>query len=165
MEYGLALIVFVFGLIVGSFLNVVASRYNTGVSFLKGHSMCFSCGKKLSWFELIPLISFTIQNGKCRTCKSKISWQYPIVELISGFVFLIIFMRFGVGDIPLFLYTAILAGLLIVISVYDVMHKIIPDGLVYLLVAIFAIYSFKLGNFPGIINFIILLHLCCFFFP
>lgn len=72
-----------FGLIVGSFLNVVILRMNTGKT-LGGRSMCLSCNKKLEWYELIPLVSFIIQRGRCTKCHSKISWQYPIVEAITA---------------------------------------------------------------------------------
>src|SRR6056297_1893691 len=86
------IILFVFGLIFGSFLNVVAWRYKPGKSVfrlnpLKGRSHCPYCDKKLRWIELIPLASFFIQGGKCRECGHKLSWQYPIVELLSGVIF------------------------------------------------------------------------------
>src|SRR6185503_15262997 len=84
---------FVLGTIVGSFLNVVALRYNTGMT-LKGRSKCFSCGKNLEWHELIPVISFLFQKGQCKTCKSSISWQYPIIELSGGLLFILIFYFF-----------------------------------------------------------------------
>ncbi len=85
---------FLFGLIVGSFLNVVSLRYDPEKNVfdfrnLLGRSHCPSCGATLSWFELVPVLSFLIQRGKCMTCGKKISWQYPLVELASGFVFLL----------------------------------------------------------------------------
>ena len=84
-------LIFVFGTIIGSFLNVVILRYGTGKSFAKGSSQCFSCGKKLSWYELVPILSFLFQKGKCKGCGSKISWQYPLIETITGVLFLLIF--------------------------------------------------------------------------
>jgi len=66
----------IIGLLVGSFLNVVIYRYNTGLSIVKGRSKCLSCGKTLDWYELIPLFSFLFLKGKCLGCKSKISKQY-----------------------------------------------------------------------------------------
>src|ERR1700752_70221 len=84
---------FVFGTIIGSFLNVVALRYNTGFS-LGGRSRCFSCGKTLYWYKLIPLFSFLIQGGRCRKCHSQISIQYPLVEALTGLVFLGLFLKF-----------------------------------------------------------------------
>lgn len=131
-------IVFIFGVIVGSFLNVVVLRYNTGLSIVKGGSKCFSCGKYLSWYELFPLFSFIFQKGKCRKCKSGISWQYPLVEFLTGLMFLIVFWKIN-GISPFFDLSALLNciffiaifSILIVITVYDLKHKIIPDGMVF----------------------------------
>jgi len=128
-------LVFIFGAIVGSFLNVVILRYNTGVSAMKGRSFCFSCGKKLGPLELIPVLSFLIQGGKCRGCQSKISWQYPVVESLTGLLFVFVFIKYsGVIGLILnpwyiFISLAVLA-VLVSIMVYDIKHKIIPDGLV-----------------------------------
>lgn len=89
-----AFFLFVFGVIVGSFLNVVIFRYDPdrnifSLQNVSGRSHCMQCGKTLSWYELIPLLSFLIQLGKCRGCGVKLSWQYPLVELTSGFIFLL----------------------------------------------------------------------------
>lgn len=129
----LVIFAFVFGAIIGSFLNVVSLRWNTGMG-VNGRSKCFSCGKGLAWHELIPILSFVAQKGRCKKCKSKISWQYPIVEFLSGAIFVLIFVKFPPLDagsaITTLLYLFITA-LLIVITVYDIKHKIIPDGLSY----------------------------------
>jgi leader peptidase (prepilin peptidase)/N-methyltransferase len=126
---------FILGTIFGSFLNVIVLRYNTGVSALKGRSFCFSCGKKLGFWELVPVLSFLVQGGKCRGCKSKISWQYPTVELLTGILFLSVFLKFNgviglLNDIWYLLISLILMAILVAITVYDIKHKIIPDGLV-----------------------------------
>ena len=119
---------FIFGLIVGSFLNVVIYRYNTGMT-LGGRSQCLSCGKTLRWYELIPVFSFLFQGGKCHGCGSKISWQYLLVELATGCLFLGVWqLDFSLFLIPLYL---IVWSLLVVIATYDLRHKIIPDGLVF----------------------------------
>jgi len=128
METFFAIYVFVFGLIIGSFLNVVNYRYNTGAT-LGGRSMCFSCGKKLKWFELVPVLSFILLRGKCSVCKSKISGQYPAVELVTGLLFLGAY--FVTSNIYLLAYLLVQLSLLVVISVYDLRHKIIPDAFVY----------------------------------
>ena len=128
-------LVFIFGTIVGSFLNVLILRYNTGISAMKGRSFCFSCGKKLGPLELIPVLSFIVQGGKCHGCKSKISWQYPVIECLTGLLFMGVFMKysnvvslyFNTWYILLFL---IVMAVLVFIMVYDIKHKIIPDGLV-----------------------------------
>ena len=138
---------FVLGTIIGSFLNVLALRYNTGTS-LFDRSQCFSCGKQLNWYELVPLLSFALSHRRCRLCKSIISWQYPLVELLTGLTFLLIFMKFFEGVITLsfagnFLLYALIFSVLIVIAVYDVRHKVIPDGFVYTFVALslFSLFS------------------------
>ena len=128
------IIIFIFGTIIGSFLNVFVIRYNTGVSFVTGRSRCFSCSKDLHWYELIPLFSFLMLRGKCLKCKSKISYQYPLVEGLTGIIFVAVFLVIGLAPIlPLYL---IVASLLIAMSVYDFQHKIIPDGMVYTFIVI-----------------------------
>lgn len=125
--------IFLLGLVVGSFLNVVIYRYNTGLSVARGRSRCLACGRELRWFELVPVFSFLIQAGRCRSCRSRISWQYPAVELASGLLFVALFCRFSGLPAGWFLFWlgALIWSLLLVITVYDLRHKIIPDGLVY----------------------------------
>ena len=137
---------FVFGAIIGSFLNVIILRYNTGLSQknsigFSGRSRCFSCGKNIKWYDLIPVLSFMILNGRCRHCKSKISFQYPLVELCAGFLFSGIFWKFflqnqsttfSFADYLLFSITLVVFSALIVITAYDLRHKIIPDLFVFL---------------------------------
>ena len=127
-------IIFVFGTIIGSFLNVVILRYNTGLSFVTGRSKCFSCGKHLHWYELVPLFSFLILGGKCLGCNSKISYQYFIVELLTGVIFVGLLLKLGL--VPLLPLYLLIASLLIVMAVYDFKHKIIPDGMVFVFTAL-----------------------------
>ncbi len=141
--------IFIFGTIIGSFLNVVILRYNTGYSPVATRSRCFNCGKILKWYELIPILSFLIQFGRCRKCRSKISWQYPLVELLTGILFLIIFLKFGYSLITG--YWLLVISLLIVVAVYDLRHQIIPDGLVYAfdflaLLSLTSFYDFWMGT-------------------
>ena len=135
MTFFLTIIFFILGLIIGSFLNVVIFRFNTERSF-GGRSGCMTCQNKLSWSELVPLLSFFVLRGRCRNCKAKISIQYPIVELISGLVFAGLFLKFqDIFYINTFVfsvsyaYYAVMFSLLLVIAVYDFKHKIIPDTL------------------------------------
>ncbi len=129
----LSVFAFVFGTIVGSFLNVVSLRLNTGKG-IGGRSMCMSCGKTLAWAELIPLFSFLFLRGACRKCKTKISWQYPLVEFMAGIVFALILIKFPpvsiLSGISTLIYL-VTACLLIVIAAYDAKHQIIPDSFVY----------------------------------
>ena len=134
VEYLIILFIAVFGVIVGSFLNVVILRYNTGRSIVRGRSACFSCDRSLAWYNLIPVLSFLFQKGRCSSCQSKISWQYPLVELLTAILFTLIYLKFGLTFS--FLFYSIIFSILIVIAVYDIRHKIIPDGLVYLFVAL-----------------------------
>lgn len=124
---------FIFGAIVGSFLNVVSLRFNTGHN-IGGRSHCMSCGKQLTWKELVPIFSFLIQGGTCRHCKSKVSWQYPLVELCSAIIFVMIMLVYPPVTMTMAFTTlvyVIITGLLLVISAYDIKHKIIPDSFVY----------------------------------
>ena len=138
-------IFFILGTIFGSFANVVILRYHTGRSFMTGRSHCFSCGKTLEWYELIPLFSYLFLGGKCLSCGSKISAQYPIVEGITGILFAAVFLQLGFSAVlPLFLATVFL---LVVITVYDLQHMIIPDSMVYLFDAIaFVILWMRFGS-------------------
>ncbi len=134
----LTIIFFILGLIIGSFLNVVILRYNTGKSF-RGRSGCMTCRNLLSWYELIPLISFVALGGKCKNCKTKISFQYPLVELSMGLIFMGLFLKFQdlfYFDTLAFSFTygyyAVMFSLLMIIAVYDLKHKIIPDLLSFI---------------------------------
>lgn len=135
MESLLFFFVFCFGAIVGSFLNVVILRYNTGRS-IAGRSGCPHCGRQLRWFELIPLFSFLAQKGKCRTCGSRISAQYPLIELLTAVVFVLTYWRFGIENPIILLFALVVWALLVVILAYDMKHKIIPDVFVYAFIAV-----------------------------
>ncbi len=138
MDYLLGIIIFLFGTIIGSFLNVVIFRFNTQRG-LGGRSACANCNKKLEAHELIPVVSYILQGGKCKKCKSKISVQYPIVELLSGLIFALLFykLHYVLALSPanfafMIVYYAYLMSILLVIAVYDAKHKIIPNSLSYL---------------------------------
>ena len=127
------ILIFIFGTIIGSFLNVVILRSYTGFT-IKGRSRCFSCNTTLTWVDLIPVISYTCLKGKCRTCDSKISPQYPLVELSTGILFVLVFNLFLPTTAPgMFLvFTHLLiACLMVLIATYDIKHKIIPNAWVY----------------------------------
>jgi prepilin signal peptidase PulO-like enzyme (type II secretory pathway) len=126
---------FIFGTLIGSFLNVVIFRLNTGKG-VGGRSMCMNCGKTLHAQELVPVLSYIFQLGKCRGCKTKISIQYPVVEAVTGFVSGILAAKIGVLNIltdqmSLLYFLGVFSFfcIFIAISVYDFKHKIIPSNL------------------------------------
>lgn len=144
-------IIFVLGTIIGSFLNVVIYRLNTGFSVTTGRSRCFSCNKTLSWYELIPLASFCIQKGRCRACLSKVSIQYPIVEFATGVLFVLCayassftFFAPTLESVIMFKVYAIIVSLFVVLFVYDLKHKILPSSILYSLVLISLLYTLTL---------------------
>ncbi len=143
------ILIFILGLVVGSFLNVVICRLKTGEAIFKSRSHCVFCKEKLKWYELIPLASFVMQTGKCRSCKKKISWQYPLVEFFTGLIFVLIFNEFSSYQ---FIYTCFLylvSCFLIVIFVYDLKYYLVADKIIYpaiILSLIFNIYLWILNN-------------------
>jgi prepilin signal peptidase PulO-like enzyme (type II secretory pathway) len=149
--------VFVLGLSVGSFLNVVICRLQTKELILFSRSHCPKCRAVLRWYDLIPVLSFLIQRGKCRYCGKRISWQYPIVEISTACLFLLIFnFKFLILNeflilnfINLFYYFFIVS-LLIIIFVYDLKHYIIPDKIVYPAILVSGIWLL-LGVLPGVL--------------
>ena len=135
----IALICGLFGLIIGSFLNVVVLRRGAGA--LTGRSVCMSCGRQLGISDMVPVLSWVLLRGKCRQCGSRISIQYPLVELSTAIAFALFGGAYFAGILqsvtPVqllllsILYFVILA-LLIAIAAYDILHTIIPDGWVWI---------------------------------
>ena len=147
-------LIFIIGTLIGSFLNVVILRLNSGKSFAKGRSICMSCNKTLHAHELVPILSYLIQRGRCRACTNPISVQYPIVEAFTGLIFALTAFHFlpilslsAISYIALVSVFVLVFSFLIVIAVYDIRHKIIPDKLSYAFaliafVSLFINYSF-----------------------
>jgi prepilin signal peptidase PulO-like enzyme (type II secretory pathway) len=153
------LIVFIFGTIIGSFLNVIIYRYGTGTG-MGGRSICLSCSKTLHWHELIPVASFLLQKGKCRQCLTKISRVYPVVEISTGVIFAWIFwkLKFLLAANPAFFalmlaYQYAVWSLLIVIAAYDIRHKYIPNGLVIPLIILSFFSAFISPDFSNLSGF------------
>lgn len=120
--------IFLLGLCTGSFLNVVIYRLPRGESITLDRSHCPSCGKQLSWYDLIPVFSYLILLGKCRACHSRISLRYPLVELLTGIIFAVLFLYFGINAVLLkYLF---LSALLVAVTFIDIEHYIIPNPLV-----------------------------------
>jgi len=160
MLWPLILIIFVFGLIVGSFLTAFTHRDVRGESVTRGRSICPNCKSKISWYDNIPLVSFLLLSGKCRKCKKKISFRYPLIEIITALTFLFVstvYFQCGSGINTIFPENSILcfwkeslgsyalpyllfiASALIGIFVTDIEKQMIPDSLSYSLFAITAV--------------------------
>lgn len=120
-----ALFAFLFGLILGSFLNVCIHRIPEGASIVHPPSSCPNCGAPIRFYDNIPLLSYLFLRGKCRHCKKPISLRYPAVELLCGLVSLALVIRFGPGITYLFSLAFLCA--LILVSFIDLQHQIIPD--------------------------------------
>ena len=144
----LALPIFVLGTVIGSFLNVVALRTISGKKFYHGRSECMHCQSAINWFDNIPILSFLILKGKCRSCNQSISPQYPLVEFITGAVFIFFFTQYM--DLQHLVIFLTLSSLLILISVIDILEKSIYRSHLYILLAliiIFRIFVEPIGNF------------------
>ena len=134
---------FVLGLVFGSFFNVVGLRVPIGKSIISPGSSCSNCGHKLSSIELIPVFSFLLQRGKCRSCGMLISKQYLLIEVLTGLLF--VFSIYETGFNKELMITLSVVSLLIIIVVSDVNYMIIPNRI--LLFFLF-IYSFERILFP-----------------
>lgn len=119
--------VFIFGSIIGSFLNVVILRTPLKQSLVTEPSHCFSCGTRLKWYDMFPIFSWLILRGKCRFCKSRISPRYMIVEAVTAVVYLLAYLRFGLVSMWWeFAMAIVLFPILIVLSGIDIDHFEIP---------------------------------------
>lgn len=128
------IIVFIVGVAIGSFLNVVIHRAPRMLledlidySLLKPASHCVSCKRPLRWYHNIPLFSFILLKGRCAFCSEAISWRYPSIELISGLVGLILLQHFGLT--PLFFAAAMCSAFLLCLMMIDWQHQLLPDNL------------------------------------
>ncbi|MFA5280222.1 MAG: prepilin peptidase [Smithellaceae bacterium] len=134
---------FIFGAAIGSFLNVCIFRIPAEASIVKPASRCPSCGHPIRFHDNIPIVSFLILRARCRDCGAKISWRYPLVEMITGLLALLLFLKYGptLVFLSFFIFTAVL----IVITFIDLDHQIIPDILslpgipVFFLAAVFIV--------------------------
>lgn len=142
MEAVFAAVVFVYGLVIGSFLNVCIYRIPAGESIVTGRSHCPECGAKIKARDLVPVVSFLWLRGRCRSCGCRISPRYPAVELGTGALYALLFAEYRFSA-DFFLYAAFLS-VLIIISFIDFENRIIPDIFILciLVIGIFAlIYS------------------------
>ncbi|MCX5706142.1 MAG: prepilin peptidase [Candidatus Omnitrophica bacterium] len=119
------IIAFIFGSVVGSFLNVCIHRMPKSESVVWPRSHCPKCQKRIPGYDNIPFISFILLKGRCRFCKEKISLRYPLVELLTAIIFVLFFSRYGLSYD--FFFYLVLAGGLIIATFVDIPHRIIPD--------------------------------------
>jgi len=124
------LFVALFGAIIGSFLNVYICRLHTGKK-LGGRSHCLSCGQTLAWFELLPVVSYVLQVGRCRACNARIAARYLFVEVVTIVLFVLSHLV-GTDWLTTGLLCVVSAALVVIVT-YDLMHTIIPDEMVALL--------------------------------
>jgi len=142
-------IAFIFGIVFGSFLNVVILRIPKDESIIFGASHCTSCGNKLKAWHNIPLLSWLFLRGKCSYCKVKISIQYPLIELVSGLIFVALAYKFSLS-LPIF-FIAMSFLMLLALSVIDLKYKMIPDSLNLLAIFFAVIGAWNIGGL--LINF------------
>ena len=132
--------VIILGALWGSFANVCIIRMPQGKGVVVGRSFCVKCNKKIQWFDNIPIISYLLLKFKCRNCKTKISFQYFLVETFSLINFLVLYLIFGISLTTLFLI--ILSVVFLIIFFIDLKHYIIPNSLTYSMMILGFIKSF-----------------------
>ncbi|WKA56253.1 prepilin peptidase [Planococcus shixiaomingii] len=120
-----AVFFFIFGLVFGSFFNVVGLRVPKKESIAYPPSHCTNCNRQLTAIDLVPVLSFLFLKGKCRTCGSKIHWVYPLMEFITGALFTLSFLHFGFT--PELVIAILFVSLLVIITVSDIAYMLIPD--------------------------------------
>lgn len=125
MPWWIHLFVVLFGLVIGSFLNVCIHRIPRGQSVVRPRSRCPQCSHAIRAWENIPLVSYAILRGRCSKCRARISWVYPAVEALTGAVFYLLFLKYGFSS-P-FWVNALFFSLLIALTFIDLYHRILPD--------------------------------------
>ncbi len=126
----MSIFLFIIGCCIGSFLNSCIYRLPESISLIKPRSYCVHCKAPLKWYENVPVLSFILLLGKCSSCKKRISFRYPLVELITGVIFLALYQKFGIGIN--FYTSAFFFCLLIVISFIDIAYHAIPIYLCFI---------------------------------
>ena len=128
MDFPMIVMIFLLGLCVGSFCNVLIYRIPREEEFVRTSSHCMTCGHVLKWYELIPVASWLIQGGKCRACGVKLSAQYPLVETVNGLMWLVAAIMFRGDWLTVALY-CVLFSMLLVLTVIDWRTYTIPNGI------------------------------------
>lgn len=117
-----------FGLVIGSFLNVVVARLPSKESVVFPPSRCPSCGNRIAWYDNVPVLSYILLRGKCRSCGARISPRYPLIELLTAVLFVAARLKFGWSPL-LFVRDFPFLAILIAVTFIDLEHRIIPDPL------------------------------------
>ena len=138
---------FIFGMVLGSFTNVCIYRIPEKISLWTPPSTCPGCGGRIKGYDNIPVLSFVLLGGKCRNCKTKISMQYPMVEMFTGFIIALLYLKTGLTYDLLFL--SAITVILITIAAIDYKTMIIPNGTIIALIAVSVIYTAARLIFPG----------------
>lgn len=142
-----SILIFIFGLFVGSFLNCVIDRIFKKESFIKGRSYCSNCKKTLKAIDLIPVFSYLFLSGKCRYCNSKISWQYPLSELLTGIIFLGVYIYSP--TVLLLVFNILMSSFLILLFLSDIKYMLIPDRLLLIPIAFSFVFNIILDLING----------------
>ncbi len=158
---------FIFGLFLGSLLNNIALRLEAEEDFIFSRSKCPNCLKQLRWFELIPIVSFLVQKGRCRDCDQKISWRYPLVEILTGvWVSLLAFSIIDISGRNFFnggfliwfssIYYLIFLSIIFVLALFDFKTTYIDERFIWFGVIVWLIFQFApfllAGHLPGFIK-------------
>lgn len=161
------LFIFLFGLCIGSFLNVVIDRLNNNESVVKGRSYCDSCKRSLNWYDMMPVLSYLSLRGRCRFCHSSVSIQYPIIEFLTGSLFVattlfvsskfqsnLNFLIFNYYSLISLIYYLFTISSFIVIFFTDLKYGIIPDKVVFPAILVSFFFSFVFTSKESWLHFI-----------
>lgn len=143
MEIIYALLLLFLGVILGSFINAWVWRVENNLSVAKGRSMCPYCKHTLAWYDLIPVLSYLILRGKCRYCKTKISSQYPTIELTTGLLFMTTYLLLapaGIQQLIQMLLLLVVSVLLVAAYIYDAKHMELPEMFMLPAIALGVVY-------------------------
>lgn len=153
---------FILGTVFGSFFNVLATRIPQNESIIRPGSHCEKCGHKLKWYELIPILSFIFQKGRCTNCKTQLSLLYPFSEIALGLLFMISYYSFGFSYE--LMISIILSSVMILVTVSDLTYLMIPDRFIFIPIILILIIklvflgtkAFLLSIFSGFLCFLIM---------
>lgn len=147
------LLAFLFGLLLGSFLNVCIHRLPKDLSVVHPGSACPDCGHPIRWYDNVPVVSFLALGGRCRDCQAAVSWRYPAVELATAFLFVLVALRYGL-TVEAAKYAAFVA-IMLALAVVDLLDRLLPDPLTLGGAALGFVLSFVVLLPPGLPTFLL----------